>query len=500
MTFLLAEVTNVEQSLEKMSLAEQKESGANADAISEGVKKLKILLENQNLSLQDLESFVMEHHKTMDTRFHSLDSRLKDLENARTTLDEKHEKVAKQLKIMKSKSKKNIKSPSSENLSSLALSAATGDESPRSPLSPRRDSSASTEVALAKFMAEMQEKMEALTTRQALTRASVGVLRGHKGIINQVLPVPSEEGNFVTASSDRQIIKWNGIRCKAMKVFNAESAVTKIEHLSDKMFVTAGGDGNLRLWNWQSDKYIYKQEAHKRVITGLVALPENRLVSCSADGSIRIWSAGAKISASHAFTDHIDAVNGVTLSDGGQLASCSDDRTVRLWDLNQGKASRTLKGETTKSFAVFIDEHTLATASVDKHSIEIWDLRTSKAVRELTGHTGGIRVLQKMNDNVISGGKDGQVLLWNVRDGALKTKFIGHTDWITSILSAGRSLVASSSCDLTVRVWAEDGRCVQIFQGHTGNITQMAFDAPSNTLATSSNDFTVRLWSPNFHQ
>lgn len=487
------EVKHVEEYLGKLSLEQEKQSGApRTDAIPDSLKRVKTLLETQSLHIEDLEVFVQDHHKKVDSTLHSLDNRVRELETSRATAEEKIEKLNKSVKSLRAKTQKLAKSPSSQNL-------ATRDEDDATPTEASNVDLSSVETLLSKFMNDMQEKFDTLATRQALTRASVGLMRGHKGIINHISA--AEDGHFITASSDRQIIKWNGQKCKAVKVLNAESAVTKLEILSDKMFASGAGDGTIRLWNWQSDKAIAKQEAHKRVITGLQALSDGRFASCSADATVRIWStSNGKISPVVLLNEHIDAVNSVCVSDGGQIATCSDDRTVRLWDLQTGKSSRTLKGEATKSFAVFLDEHSIATASVDNKAVEIWDLRSAKVVRELSGHTGGIRVLHKMNDSIVTGGKDGLVLLWNARDGTMKTKLKGHTDWISAITHAGRSLLATASCDLTVRVWSDDGRCVQIFQGHTGNITQMAFDAHSNTLASASNDFTVRLWSPNFHQ
>lgn len=501
MAALFQEVKAVEENLERLSHVPDKQSGAaaNTEGIIDGLKRVRTLLEDQNLSLQDLEFGVADHQKTVDSQLHSMDNRIRDLEGVRVASEEKVEKLNKSLKALRLKSKKMMKSPSTEN---VAGAKEKPEEFVLDDLSPRRDSSTSMDAAVSKFMAEMQEKMEAMLTRQSLTRASVGIFRGHRGIVNQIVPAPSEEGCFITASSDKQIMKWNGAKCKAIKVLSAESAVTKLEILSDKLFVTAGGDGNIRLWNWQADKAIYKQDAHKRVITGLHPITDSRLVSCSSDGTIRVWSTtNQKIVPSHIFNEHTDSVNSVSVSDGGQIASCSDDRTVRLWDLHSGKGLRMLKSDSTKSLAAFLDENTLATASADKNLIDVWDTRQARPIRELIGHFGGVRVLQKMGDGLISGGKDGQALQWTLRESAgPKTRFVGHSDWINAICSAGRSLIATASCDLTVRVWADEGRCVQVFQGHTGNITQMAFDAGNNILATASNDCSVRLWSPNFHQ
>lgn len=53
----------------------------------------------------------------------------------------------------------------------------------------------------------------------------------------------------------------------------------------------------------------------------------------------------------------------------------------------------------------------------------------------------------------------------------------------------------TASVDNTVRMWdLATGRCIQVFQGHTGGITALALARDGKHLATASNDHTARSW------
>src|SRR5437588_12758034 len=61
-------------------------------------------------------------------------------------------------------------------------------------------------------------------------------------------------------------------------------------------------------------------------------------------------------------------------------------------------------------------------------------------------------------------------------------------------------MLASTSREFTVKLWDLESR--QTFgdlQGHTGNLTNIAFSPDGKLLATASEDITVRLWDVDSH-
>ncbi len=77
-------------------------------------------------------------------------------------------------------------------------------------------------------------------------------------------------------------------------------------------------------------------------------------------------------------------------------------------------------------------------------------------------------------------------------------KLEGHTDNVTAVaFSQDGSLLASASWDQTVRLWnPATGQEMQELEGHTNRVTAVAFSQDGSLLASASDDQTVRLWNP----
>jgi WD40 repeat protein len=74
----------------------------------------------------------------------------------------------------------------------------------------------------------------------------------------------------------------------------------------------------------------------------------------------------------------------------------------------------------------------------------------------------------------------------------------GHTSAVTVVaFSPDRQSVATGSEDKTIRIWdLATGTEQRVLSGHTGRVTSLAFSPDGQQLASTSFDGTVRLWGP----
>jgi WD40 repeat protein len=213
---------------------------------------------------------------------------------------------------------------------------------------------------------------------------------------------------------------------------------------------------------------------------------------------------------------HSDSVYSVAFSpDGGTLASGSHDNTVKLWDVKDGELLGTLSGHSdwVSCVAFSPDGGILASGSTD-NTVKLWDVRTGDVLRTLSGHSNYVYSVAFSPDGktLASGSRDRTVKLWDVRTGDVLRTLSGRPSSVTSVafspdggtLASGSmafsfdvSTLASGSDDNTVKLWdVKGGKLSRTLSGHSSDsdVYSVAFSPDGKTLVFGSGDNTVKLW------
>jgi hypothetical protein len=123
------------------------------------------------------------------------------------------------------------------------------------------------------------------------------------------------------------------------------------------------------------------------------------------------------------------------------LISASLDGTIKLWDFAQGNEKGTIEVGSAVTQIVLYRENSLLAVAADDLVIRIYDIEAQRLVRIFRAHTNQISDMSFSSDGrqLVSGGMDGTVCVWDVPAGRL-------IDWFT-VESPVKSLAMSPAGD-----------------------------------------------------
>ena len=360
-------------------------------------------------------------------------------------------------------------------------------------------------------------------------------LQGHSNWVESVAFSPNGQ-TLASGSTDCTVKIWQVASGKCQKTLQGYSTwMRTIAFSPDGRIIASGGeDCTVRIWDANSGKCQKTLQGHSNWVQSVAFSPDGKYVaSSSPDRTIRIWkidddgkwSEWRKIALKDGNWARAMSFSPVKLDDRIILATGNEDKTVKIWDVDSGECQQNLPGHSNwvSSVAFSPDGKTLASGSTD-HAIKIWNLdsgkcrRTLEEHKTLKEHKSWVRSVAFSPDGekLASGSADHTIKIWDLsNDKCLKSwqtferhegRGEGHEDTVTSVaFSPDGKTLASGSEDRTVKIWSvKDGKCIETFEGDDDTVSSakshkrwvnfVAFSPNGETIASTSIDETIKLW------
>ncbi|MBW4470384.1 MAG: TIR domain-containing protein [Stenomitos rutilans HA7619-LM2] len=327
----------------------------------------------------------------------------------------------------------------------------------------------------------------------ALDGALLRTLKGHTEPVSDARFSPDGK-TLATASVDNTIKLWKPDGTLLTTLKGHSDWITNVRFSPDGQTLASGsGDGTVKLWQLKTN-LLRVLEGTDSFVYGLAFSPDGQVLE-TGDGNVLTFWRLQNGTMLKRVVPHANGINDVSISTNGSLiATTGDDKTIKLWNWDGTLRKTLIRLETPTTEINFgQDDQAIAALIQETKTLIVWNMdgKVLKKVKVPREWLEGGRIGSDLQTLATPSGKT--VKLWqNGKPGAILK---GHTADVTyTRFSADGQTIATTSWDRTIKLWTRDGKLISTLKGHTGGVTRAVISRDNQLVVSSGDDKTVRLW------
>jgi WD40 repeat protein len=248
-----------------------------------------------------------------------------------------------------------------------------------------------------------------------------------------------------------------------------------------KTLATASDERSLLLRDWKADRVVAKCEGEVGEVGHVAFSPDGKQVLAASGNAARLWDTdtGKRLRELSPGPFHLSSVGFM----GGDVVTGGYDGGVRVWGEGAGKPRMCVRGTGGVDGVTHSPGGNLLAAWGYSRSVAIYDINAVPPDAKTAGRLK--ELLARLDDDS-----------YEAREAASRALralgFVAEKDLRQAVQSSPSAEVRIRARVLHQALFSEPRH----MKGHTGRVRDAAFSGDGKTLASCSDDGTVRLWDP----